>query len=93
MMEQQKRVAVVTGATRGVGKGIAVALGASGATVYVTGRTTDGGKDHPLGGTVQVTAKAIDEAGGHGIAVACDHSDDEQVRAFDAFEQLSLIHI
>ena len=60
------RVAVVTGASRGIGKGIAVELGANGATVYVTGRTTaDGGI---LPGTVGQTAKEIDELGGQGIA-------------------------
>jgi NAD(P)-dependent dehydrogenase (short-subunit alcohol dehydrogenase family) len=79
--DSPRRVAVVTGASRGVGKGIAIALGATGATVYVTGRSSKGGKDHPLGGTVQSTAEAVTEAGGEGIAVTCDHSDDEQVRA------------
>jgi NAD(P)-dependent dehydrogenase (short-subunit alcohol dehydrogenase family) len=73
-------VAVVTGASRGVGKGIAVALGASGATVYVTGRSTDD-RGHPLGGTLEETARAVTGAGGRGIAVRCDHSDDEQVRS------------
>jgi len=80
MSESPQRVAVVTGASRGVGKGIAIALGAAGATVYVTGRSSEGGKDHPLGGTVQGTAEAVTQAGGKGIAVPCDHSDDEQVR-------------
>jgi len=74
------RVAVVTGASRGVGRGIAIALGAAGATVYVTGRSQEGGKAHPLGGTVERTAEAVTEAGGRGIAVTCDHSDDDQVR-------------
>jgi NAD(P)-dependent dehydrogenase (short-subunit alcohol dehydrogenase family) len=76
----ESRVAVVTGSSRGVGKGIAIALGAAGATVYVTGRSQEGGKAHPLGGTVQSTAEAVTKAGGKGIAVTCDHSDDEQVR-------------
>ena len=79
MNENRQRVAVVTGASRGVGKGIAIALGATGATVYVTGRSQQGGKEHPLGGTVQATADAVSEAGGLGIGVSCDHSDDEQV--------------
>jgi NAD(P)-dependent dehydrogenase (short-subunit alcohol dehydrogenase family) len=87
MSEDLQRVAVVTGASRGVGKGIAVALGASGAIVYVTGRSTEGGKDHPLGGTVQATAAAVTRAGGHGIAVPCDHSNDEDVRAL--FERVA----
>ena len=80
MTADEVKVAVVTGASRGVGKGIALALGAAGATVYVTGRSSDGGKDHPLGGTVQATANAVTAAGGKGIAVACDHSSDEQVQ-------------
>ena len=71
-------VAVVTGASRGIGKGIALELGAMGATVYVTGRSVDAG---PVPGTVGETAAQIDELGGHGIAVACDHHDDAQVRA------------
>jgi NAD(P)-dependent dehydrogenase (short-subunit alcohol dehydrogenase family) len=87
MSDTPNRVAVVTGASRGVGKGIAIALGASSATVYVTGRSSEGGKAHPLGGTVQGTAAAVSEAGGKGIAVSCDHSDDEQVR--ELFERVS----
>lgn len=74
------RIAVVTGASRGAGKGIAIALGAQGATVYVTGRSQNEG-DAPLPGTVAATADAIAKAGGHGIAVACDHRDDNQVEA------------
>lgn len=80
MSEPQERIAVVTGASRGVGKGIAIALGATGATVYVTGRSVEGGEGHPLGGTVHATAEAIREAGGTGVAIGCDHSDDQQVR-------------
>jgi NAD(P)-dependent dehydrogenase (short-subunit alcohol dehydrogenase family) len=87
MGAEQPKVAVVTGASRGVGKGIAVALGAAGATVYVTGRTSDDAKPHPLGGTVQETANAVTAAGGRGLAVTCDHSDDTQVRAL--FEQVA----
>jgi NAD(P)-dependent dehydrogenase (short-subunit alcohol dehydrogenase family) len=74
----QDRVVVVTGASRGAGKGIAIALGATGATVYVTGRTRREG-DAPLAGTVQATAEAVTAAGGRGIAVYCDHADDAQV--------------
>jgi NAD(P)-dependent dehydrogenase (short-subunit alcohol dehydrogenase family) len=80
MIKSSERVAVVTGSSRGVGKGIAIALGAAGATVYVTGRSHQGGEDHPLGGTVESTAEAVTKAGGRGIAVTCDHSNDEQVR-------------
>jgi NAD(P)-dependent dehydrogenase (short-subunit alcohol dehydrogenase family) len=78
--EGRERVVVVTGASRGVGKGIALALGATGATVYVTGRTTHTGTA-PFPGTVYQTAEQINEAGGVGIPVVCDHADDEQVKA------------
>ncbi|HUS25033.1 MAG TPA: SDR family NAD(P)-dependent oxidoreductase [Candidatus Binatia bacterium] len=71
-------VAVVTGASRGAGKGIAVALGQQGATVYVTGRTVKEG-DAPLPGTVAGTAELVTRAGGKGIAVACDHARDSEV--------------
>ena len=81
----EDRVVVVTGASRGAGKGIAIALGATGATVYVTGRSQREG-DAPLPGTVQSTADAVTEAGGRGIAVQCDHADDAQVEAL--FEQV-----
>ena len=72
------RVAIVTGASRGVGKGCAIELGAAGATVYVTGRTVTEGS-HPLPGTIGASAAAVTDAGGRGIAVACDHADDSQV--------------
>ncbi|MEV0336460.1 SDR family NAD(P)-dependent oxidoreductase [Nocardia sp. NPDC050717] len=70
------RVAVVTGASRGIGKGIALELGAAGATVYVTGRTTAAGR---LPGTVHDTAAEVTALGGRGVAVVCDHSDDAAV--------------
>ncbi|MDJ0876990.1 MAG: SDR family NAD(P)-dependent oxidoreductase [Halieaceae bacterium] len=79
----QDRVVVVTGASRGAGKGIACALGATGATVYVTGRTRVDG-EATLPGSVQVTADAVTAAGGTGIAVHCDHADDTQVAALFA---------
>ena len=72
------KVAVVTGASRGIGKGIALELGAAGATVYVTGRSVKPGR---LPGTVSATAEEIDELGGKGVAVACDHSNDEEVES------------
>lgn len=84
-MQINDRVALVTGASRGAGKGIAIALGAGGATVYVTGRTREEG-DAPLPGNLAATAKAVTEAGGRGIPLYCDHGQDEQVRA--AFEQV-----
>ena len=71
-------IAVVTGASRGIGKGIATELGAAGATVYVTGRTVTAG---PLPGTVAETAELVTKLGGQGIAVPCDHEDDAAVEA------------
>jgi NAD(P)-dependent dehydrogenase (short-subunit alcohol dehydrogenase family) len=77
-----ERVAVVTGASRGVGKGIAVALGEAGHTVYVTGRSTDSNVTFPqVGGTVEQTAREVTEAGGRGVPVVCDHTDDDPVAA------------
>lgn len=76
------RVALVAGATRGAGRGIAVELGAAGATVYVSGRTTRAHRseyDRPE--TVEDTADLVTEAGGHGIAVPTDHLDHGRVRA------------
>lgn len=75
------RVALVTGASRGIGRGIAVALGADGWTVWITGRSTRERSTSHLPGTVEETAEAVDLAGGHGIAVICDHRDDNQVRS------------
>ena len=76
----QDRIVVVTGASRGAGKGIALALGGTGDTVYVTGRTKQEG-DAPLPGTVYSTAEEVSRRGGVGIPVVCDHADDEQVKA------------
>lgn len=65
------KVALVTGASRGVGKGIALGLAEQGATVYVTGRT-ESGEEHPtpLPGTVQETAEEVTAVGGRGVAIA-----------------------
>ncbi|MFJ9175825.1 SDR family oxidoreductase [Streptomyces sp. NPDC102360] len=76
------RVALVAGATRGGGRGVAVQLGAAGATVYVTGRSSKEGRsdlDRPE--TIEQTAEQVDAAGGHGIPVRTDHSRPEEVRA------------
>ena len=82
-MAAQAPVAVVTGASRGAGRGIALALGAHGYTVYVSGRSeADGDSDLP--GTIHTTAREVSAAGGNGIAVACDHADDAQVAALFA---------
>ena len=84
-MAEQKRVAVVTGASRGAGRGIAVALGAAGYKVYATGRTEKSGSA-PLPGTIHETAAAVNQAGGEGVAVRCDHADDAQIKAL--FQQV-----
>ena len=82
-------VALVTGASRGAGRGIARGFGELGYTVYVTGRTSAPGDARGwdgtvLPGTVAETAAEVTAAGGKGIAVMCDHSDDDQVAALFA---------
>jgi NAD(P)-dependent dehydrogenase (short-subunit alcohol dehydrogenase family) len=79
MAVQSSRVIVVTGASRGIGRGIALAL-AQGSTIYITGRTTRPGTA-TLPGTIHETAAEIERRGGKAVAVACDHSDDQQVKA------------
>jgi NAD(P)-dependent dehydrogenase (short-subunit alcohol dehydrogenase family) len=71
-------VAVVTGASRGIGKGVALALGRARAVVYITGRTLEQG-EAPWPGSIAETAAHVSQLGGQGIAVACDHHDDAQV--------------
>ncbi len=86
-------IAVVTGATRGGGRGIAIELGAIGATVYVTGRSGGGNRspmDRPE--TIEETARLVDEAGGTGIPVRVDHNDAAQVEHLaDRIEGLDLL--
>ena len=84
MSSLREKVAVVTGASRGVGKGIAVALGEAGATVYVTGRSNAGGTTENLSGTVRETAEMVTQRGGRGVAVRCDHTADAEVEALFA---------
>lgn len=84
------KVALVTGASRGVGKGIAMGLGEAGATVYVTGRTSRQTSTSEIPGTIEDTAEALTHAGGEGIAVVCDHANDEDVAAL--FERMSQHH-
>jgi dehydrogenase/reductase SDR family protein 1 len=87
MKSLEGRVALVTGASRGVGKGVALGLGEAGATVYITGRTTEEGKAAvSLPGTIYQTAKEVSDLGGTCIAVQCDHVDDDQVR--NLFQQV-----
>lgn len=76
-------VAIVSGSSRGVGRGIAVGLGAHGATVYVTGRTARPGQSE-FPGSVAEAAEAVTAAGGKGIGVACDFGDDAQIAALFA---------
>jgi len=78
------QVALVTGATRGIGKGIAIGLGEAGATVYITGRTLN--PSQTQSGSLSETQQAVEEAGGKCIPVQVDHSDDEQVKRL--FEQI-----
>jgi len=75
------KVTLVTGGSRGVGKGVARALGEQGAIVYVTGRSSGGGER-----TVESTARAVDEAGGEGRPIRCDHGDDREIAAL--FERI-----
>ena len=74
------RVALVAGATRGCGRAIAIELGALGATVYCSGRSTRAGRspmDRPE--TIEDTAELVTAAGGEGVAVRCDHADADDV--------------
>ena len=78
------RVAVVAGATRGAGRGIAAALGEAGATVICTGRSSVTGNaqsDYDRPETIEETAELVTQLGGIGIAIQVDHLDPEQVRA------------
>ena len=86
MTQIKRRVALVTGGSRGAGAGIARALGSHGLRVYITGRAETVGEAKgwdgaALPGTIHSTAAEVTEAGGEGIALRCDHADDAQVRA------------
>lgn len=80
MADLKNKIALVTGATRGIGKGIAVGLGEAGATVYITGRSLDRpSAKSTVSGSLQETKLAVEEAGGICVPVQVDHSDDEQI--------------
>src|SRR5258707_7708355 len=82
------KVALVAGATRAAGRGIAVQLGAAGATVYVTGRSTRAQRsemNRPE--TIEETAALVDKAGGRGIAVRVDHLIPDEVRAGESHRE------
>lgn len=78
MAQRSGRVVLVTGASRGIGRGIALALAAPGTTVYLTGRTTRAGAA-PLPGSLPETAAEVERRGGRSVGLQCDHRDDAQV--------------
>jgi len=88
------KVALVTGATRGAGKGIALGLASKGMTVYVTGRSKQSATatlhGEVLPGTLDETVAAIEAAGGEGVGIVCDHAEEEQVKA--VFDQIDSEH-
>jgi NAD(P)-dependent dehydrogenase (short-subunit alcohol dehydrogenase family) len=85
MQPLKNKIALVAGATRGAGRGIAVELGAAGATVYATGRSTQAQRsEYNRPETIEETAELVNQAGGQGIAVVVDHLDPEQVQALVA---------
>ena len=87
MRDLNQLVALVTGASRGAGRGIALELGAAGATVYVSGRSTDGRPTtDDVPGTIDDTARQVTDRGGQGIAVRCDHTSDGEVESL--FERI-----
>jgi dehydrogenase/reductase SDR family protein 1 len=88
--DDRTTVAVVTGAARGIGRGIALVLGEAGATVYVTDRESRARRFSELPGTVEETAEQVTERGGRGIAVAVDHADDDDVDSL--FERVRAEH-
>jgi NAD(P)-dependent dehydrogenase (short-subunit alcohol dehydrogenase family) len=86
MKHLEGKVVLVTGATRGIGKGIAIGLGEAGATVYITGRSVGNNMSNEVSGSLAETKLAVENAGGVCIPVQVDHSNDEQVRLL--FQQI-----
>lgn len=86
MQKFYEKVAVVTGASRGAGRGIALVLGEAGATVYVTGRSVSGSSSRPdlSSTTIEETAALVTARGGAGIPVRCDHTVDSEVESLFA---------
>lgn len=81
MRPLEGKVALVTGASRGAGRGIAVELGKAGAAVYITGRSLQGKSTNDWPGTLDETLSQINSFGGTGVAIRCDHTRDEEVKA------------
>jgi NAD(P)-dependent dehydrogenase (short-subunit alcohol dehydrogenase family) len=88
MTNEKKLVVVVTGASRGIGRGIARAFGRRGATVYVTARSRPANPSSASGlaSSIESVASEVTAAGGRGLAVACDMADDQQIKAM--FEEI-----
>lgn len=85
MLPLEGKIAVVAGATRGAGRGIAASLGEAGATVYCTGRSVRGqASDLNRAETIEETAELVDSLGGRGIAVRADHTSEADVKALFA---------
>ncbi|NND83279.1 MAG: SDR family NAD(P)-dependent oxidoreductase [Gammaproteobacteria bacterium] len=80
MKDSDKRIVLITGASRGVGKGTALALSDKDTITYITGRSQRSHETSPLPGTLPDTARDIEQRGGTARAVACDHSDDAQIK-------------
>lgn len=90
MKPLQGKIAVVTGASRGAGRGIAFELGSAGATVYVTGRSIEGATTDNRTETIEETAAGVTSRGGKGIAIQCDHTDEYNVK--NLFEIIEKTH-
>ena len=82
------KVCLVTGATRGIGKGIALQLAENGAKVYITGRTLERAPDSQIGGSLKETASEIDSRGGICVPIQCDHANDDEIKQL--FERINV---